>query len=245
LEIDILELIQMQDYDTKIKLVSNRKKLAPKEIQTLEEKLNQDEMKFQKEYDMLDSLQKERRTIAQDVQELESKAEKSRAKLDNIKSNKEYTAALKEIDNIINEKTRIEDREIQLMEEIESLEKKCQEYKTNQEELKIRFQQDKKKIEDKIKNLDVELDLLEKEKSKIAGSIDKKLLSTYNFLIERKNGLAIGPVINGVCKSCHIKLPPQKYNELIKGASMQTCPNCNRIIYWGKDQEPITESENN
>jgi len=242
LEIDILGLIQLQDCDKKIKQASNKKKLGPIKIQGLEEKLGEGEMKFQKEYDLLDSLQKERRAIGQDVQELESKADKSKTKLENIKSNKEYTAALKEIDNIVKEKTQIEDREIQLMEEIESLEKKCKEYKSDQAELRKKFEQEKKNIETEIKKLDRELKLFEKEKKKITDSINKNILSTYNFLIERKNGLAIGPVIEGVCKSCHMKLPPQKYNELMKGELMQTCPNCNRIIYWGENEKFIMKS---
>ena len=45
-------------------------------------------------------------------------------------------------------------------------------------------------------------------------------------------GLAVVPVVNGVCKGCHMAIPPQLYNIIQRGLSMETCPSCNRIIYW-------------
>jgi len=52
----------------------------------------------------------------------------------------------------------------------------------------------------------------------------------------KKGGIAISPVIKGVCQMCHLGIPPQKFNELIKGETLMTCPNCMRIIYWGEDE---------
>jgi len=39
-------------------------------------------------------------------------------------------------------------------------------------------------------------------------------------------------VIDAICQGCHLGIPPQQYNNLIKGDSPESCPNCNRIIYW-------------
>ena len=71
---------------------------------------------------------------------------------------------------------------------------------------------------------------------KICETIDQDLLKRYIFLRERKGGQAIGPVVSGVCQICHMGIPPQKFNELIGGDSLLTCPNCNRLIYWGEDE---------
>jgi hypothetical protein len=42
--------------------------------------------------------------------------------------------------------------------------------------------------------------------------------------------------MKGVCQCCHLAIPPQKFNELIKGEKMMSCPHCMRIIYWGDDE---------
>jgi predicted nucleic acid-binding Zn-ribbon protein len=31
-------------------------------------------------------------------------------------------------------------------------------------------------------------------------------------------------------------IPPQAFNELIRGDKLLTCTNCSRIIYWGDDE---------
>jgi predicted nucleic acid-binding Zn-ribbon protein len=76
---------------------------------------------------------------------------------------------------------------------------------------------------------------LEKKRVMFCDSIDKELLKRYLLLQGRKGGIAIGSVIGGVCQSCHMGIPPQKFNELIKCDSLSTCPICNRIVYWGED----------
>jgi len=65
---------------------------------------------------------------------------------------------------------------------------------------------------------------------------DPELLKRYNFLKDRKGGKAISAVIKGVCQSCNMGIPPQRFNELIKGEKVLTCPNCDRLIYWGDDE---------
>jgi predicted nucleic acid-binding Zn-ribbon protein len=30
-------------------------------------------------------------------------------------------------------------------------------------------------------------------------------------------------------------IPPQRFNELIRGEKLMDCPSCRRIIYWGDD----------
>jgi predicted nucleic acid-binding Zn-ribbon protein len=31
-------------------------------------------------------------------------------------------------------------------------------------------------------------------------------------------------------------IPPQKFNELIRGDKLMNCPNCARIMYWAEDE---------
>lgn len=229
-------LIRLQECDTRIKDLHARKKEAPLKINGLEKEFNERCMRFKEKYDSLEQQKKDRRKLEQEVQDLENKVDKSQIKLNSIRSNKEYTAALKEIDDLNREKSLKEDKILQLMEEIEDLEKEWSESREEEERLRKRFESDKKRIEKEMEEWDNELSLLEKQRTEYCKEIDKDLLKNYLFLKERKGGLAIGPVIGGVCQACFMGLPPQKYNELIKCNSLMTCPNCNRLIYWGEDE---------
>lgn len=229
-------LIKLQDCDNRISVLDDRKKEGPIRIRKLEEELRADEVRFQKEYDRLDQLKKDIRSIEQDIQELDSRTEKSRIKLDNVKSNKEYTAALKELDKLNKNKSLMEDKDIQHMEEIEELEKRCLEYRDEQAGLKKRTESDRNEIETEMEELEKEMELFEKRKKEFCQAIDQDLLSKYSYLREKRGGLAIGPVVGGICQACNIRIPPQRFNELIKGLSLMICPNCQRIIYWGEDE---------
>jgi len=236
LEDKICLLIQLQDCDNRIHEIINRKTEGPLKIQKLRDELHAIEMEFQEEYNRLESIPKDRQSIDQDIQDLENNIEKSNIKLSHIKSNKEYKAVLKEIENFKKSKFLTEDKAIQIMEEIEKLEKKCLENRDTQAGLRKKFEKDKDEMKKELNGLDKELKNLEKKSIDFCQTIDRDILKKYHFLKERKNGQAISSVIGGVCQACHMRIPPQQFNELIKGYSLLTCPNCNRIVYWGENE---------
>jgi uncharacterized protein len=232
----IVGLIFLQECDNEIGNLDSLKREFPAKIQKLEDELSTCRTIFQADSDKLESLKKERRKTDQMMQEVESKIEKSQIKLSNIKSNKEYTAALKEIEDLNKEKISVEDIILQSMEWIEASEKKCLENRKQLDRIQKDFDLDKKKIEQELDGLNKESEALEKKRLELLKGIDKDLLDRYDFLKARKGGVAIGSVIDSVCQMCHIGIPPQRFYEIIKSDSLMSCPNCNRLIYWGEDE---------
>ena len=233
----LLVLIQLQECDNRIAKVLQAKELAPLRIQKLEDELRTVENQFKADEDQLEAFRKDRRQLEREIQELDGKIEKSSAKLTQIKSNKEYTAALKEIDDIKTIKFQTEEKAIQMMETAEELERKCKGHKETLKTLKDQSEKDKDAVKTELLGLEKDLDALQKERSQLCCDFDQGLLKKYVFLRERKGGLAISSVVTGVCQTCHMGIPPQKFNELIRGSDLMTCPHCNRIIYWGDDQD--------
>jgi len=229
-------LIQLQDCDNRIQEKLKRKGHGPLRIQKLRDELDAVQSRFQKDRETLDGLKKERRNIELEIQDLENRVQKSTIKLSNIKSNKEYGAALKEIEESKKAKFIIEDKVIQAMEEIEEMERTTAEYKKLEPEALANFERGKEEIEKEVQGLEQELEILQKERNKMIKTIDQEVLKRYLFLKDRKGGQAIGSVIAGVCQTCHMEIPPQKFNELIRCDSLMACPHCNRIVYWGEDK---------
>ena len=230
------DLIVLQDCDNKIREIMNKRSEGPLRIKKLADELDDFARKFQEKNDRLNLLKKDSRKIDQEIQELEEKIEKSNIKLSLIKSNKEYKAALKEIEDLKHVKFQTEDKAIQVMEEMEELEKICRENKEKEAELRKAFERDKEEIERELEALDEELRILDAKRDTFTHAIDQDLLRKYLSLKDHKEGQAISPVLGGVCQICHMNIPPQKFNELIRGDSLMTCTNCNRIIYWAEDE---------
>jgi predicted nucleic acid-binding Zn-ribbon protein len=232
---NIKKLILLQECDNKIKTNDLKRNDVPIKMKKLEETFNEVSEIYRTKFDKLDALKKERRALEQSVQDIESKADKSQIKLNSIKSNKEYTAVLKEIDDLEKEKNKKEDQILQIMEDVEEMNRECETIKDEQEDHKKEFEAEKKDIEGEMLVLDSEADELKKQRSEYCSDVDQELLKTYDFLRKNRGGIAIGAVISGICQSCHMEIPPQKFNELIKCDTMMSCPHCRRFMYWGED----------
>ncbi len=233
---EMSHLICLQDCDNKIGHIMSRKNEGPLKIKRLEDELGVIEKRHQEELDRFEALQKSGRDIDRETQDLDVKIEKSNIRLSNIKSNKEYKAVLKEIEDLKKAKFQREEKSLQVMEEIEVLRKKCQDNDKEVAERRKKLDEEKKEALIELKALDDELRLFEKKRDLLSQTVEQELLKKYLLLKERKQGQAISPVSQAVCQVCHMRIPPQMYNELIRGDSLLRCTNCGRIIYWADDE---------
>jgi predicted nucleic acid-binding Zn-ribbon protein len=229
-------LILLQTCDNRIKTNQAKRDSIPERIKRLEESFEEKSRIFNSRLEKLDSLEKEKRAVEKEIQVIESRAQKGQEKLNNIKSNKEYTAALKEIEDIEKERIKQEDMLLQVMETIEQLKKECIEIKVEKENLKKEFDAEKKEIEEELLELNEEAEGLMKQRAEYNCAVDSKMLKTYDLLRARRAGVAISAVVGGICQACHLEIPPQKFNELQRCNEMMSCPHCNRLIYWGEDE---------
>ena len=237
-------LIGLQKCDKMIMEIRKKKEQGPESIRALEEGLHDFERKLEEKAGELSKYKQSRRQAENDVEDLENRIEKSNTKLSNIKSNKEYQAAIKEIEGLVAEKQVLEDRVIEIMEEIEALEELNASTRAEGERLKEKFKKDRDEILKELEILDLDLERLEKERADYCGNIDESLLKKYDLLREHRGGLAVSPVIKGVCQACNMGIPPQKFNELIRGEELMVCPHCKRLIFWGEDERfPETDSK--
>ncbi len=72
---------------------------------------------------------------------------------------------------------------------------------------------------------------LEGRRAGAAAQVEPGLLAKYENIKRRRAGVAIAPVVGATCKGCHRNIPPQLSIVLQRADSIETCPNCHRIIY--------------
>lgn len=235
-------LIDLQACDREMGDLQGKITEGPLKMKELEEKLARMNEEYQTTEQQLEDLKHEKRGIDQDIEAIESQITKANTKLSNIKSNKEYKAALKEIDDLTREKEKLEDKAIEFMEQIDSLSDIIEDRKKDHERFHEEVNHEKEDITRDMKTWEKTLLTLQEKRGEFCEKVNVDLLRKYDFIRERKAGRALSPVFNGVCDACHIELPPQRYNELIRGERLLDCPNCHRIIYWG-DNAQFKEEE--
>ncbi len=153
------------------------------------------------------------------------------SKMMQVQTNREYQSLLKEIEDGKKANKSREDELVQIMESTETLTALIKE----QEELCKKEEKalagETKKLSSFSSKLNTKKAVIEKKRNGKIEGFSKNLLRKYNTLRERRNGRAVVGVINGVCQGCFMSIPPQQFNELLRGDQMLFCPTCQRIIY--------------
>jgi predicted nucleic acid-binding Zn-ribbon protein len=240
---DYLErLVALQTIDLKIQEMEREKKEIPRFITSLEEGLKKEEEKFYEEKAELEKLQKERRQKEKDLEEEVDRVKKAEARIYEIKTNKEYQAVLKEIENA---KTLNRQREEEILEILERLEEGQQRISREEKELEEKrkeIQQEVGELRQKESSFEEEMADEVRRREEREKGIPPELLTKYRMLLDKRHGVAVARVIQGVCQACNMNLRPQLYIELQKQDSLILCPSCNRILFWENGMPRAEES---
>lgn len=234
-------LIELQKIERKVQALAEQKAHAPKQIAALEQEEKETEATLVEKEQMLESVKKSHRELEREVEDFEGRKAASKQKLIEVKSNKEYQATLKEIDDIEMLVRGREDQIIERMETAESLEKEIREQKRLVTEAQERLKREGTQLEKEAEEADKLIATLEEQKEQLKPRIPPDLFKKYQFLRANRGGVALAPVNRGACQVCHMNLPPQIAIDLQKNETMMYCPNCQRIIYW-MDHEAYRES---
>ena len=224
-------LIKLQVIETESGKIHARLAGVSDKIDELEKELSGFAQRIHNEQDQLDTLKKDYRSHESDVEMNLSKIVKSQERLRSVKTNKEYQSMLKEIDDIKAMNSEIEDKMIECLDKMESVEEFLSGKQDELKALEDSISQEKTMIQEESAADKKQLAELEAEWNQISGEVSPGLLNTYKT-IRDKRGMAIVAAINSVCQGCHLNIPPQMYNELQRCDSLTFCPHCQRIIYW-------------
>lgn len=157
---------------------------------------------------------------------------KTKDRLLEVKTNKEYQAILIEIETLEKKNSSVEDEIISGLEEIDHMRAEVKARDKNFEIHRRKYEEDRKKIDKEIGELESDLAEAEKRTDTLRKQITERLLKRYETIKGRRNGVAVVSVWKEVCAGCHMNIPPQLYIELQKSEELLSCPNCNRIIFW-------------
>ena len=172
-----------------------------------------------------------------ELKENQSILDAADSRIKKIKTNKEFLALQREIDIAKKRKSDLEDQILQLMEKIESRTKE-------RDRISKTFEKDRGVLDDKKeallkkqKELQAIINKLKGQLDVLRVKVDRALLSRYDRIKEKRNGLVVVECVDGVCIGCHIHIQPQLFNELVRGDRMISCPACQRILYIKTQEE--------
>jgi uncharacterized protein len=234
----LASLIELQAIDLRMLEIKEQERKIPTSLQVAEHPLKEAQQQVAAATTLLESLQKERRDRERDLEIHEAQVGKLRARLMELKTNKEYQAHLFEIEMANKKKSGIEEQILVLMERIDKQQEEAKLAKTRDADAERVFIQEKARLEGLAADLSAERTELDHKRAEVAALIDKSLLGRYNKLKAGRKDIALAPIRNGICIGCRLQLPPQLIAEVKRSDELQTCTYCHRILYW--EGEPVT-----
>jgi uncharacterized protein len=229
-------LIKLQDIDLHIYKLKAEAEERPKDIAVLKDELGSKKAGIKQAEDRIKTLQlkHKEKEIALDSKEGEIK--KLEGQLYQIKTNKEYSAMINEIESRKADNSLLEEEIINLMDSVDQA-------RSDLEGEKERFNRESNKIERQIKDIekdisDIKSDITEfnKKRQGLLPLLDGKLLTEYERILSGRDGQALARVVNGACGGCYMKLPPQVINEIRMKHSIIRCENCQRMLYISDEE---------
>ena len=151
------------------------------------------------------------------------------------RKNEEYRALAHEIETCKAEITRIEDQEIELMEQGEQAQTEVAHLTREANDTKQLIADQVAKLGEREENLRKELAELESNRAELAEAVDAGVRSRYDRLTKSKGENVLVGVQHGVCGGCHMKLPAQILVTCQQEQEIVTCTNCGRILYYTPD----------
>jgi predicted nucleic acid-binding Zn-ribbon protein len=162
---------------------------------------------------------------------MRTKLSKLKDQLMSVKTNKEYTAMLHEIQMAEEHIRSEEDKILEIMEEMETKE---QDLDSAEKELKVKsalLEAEIRKSETAVPIMEAEMAKLQEERLGMELRVESELLARYRRIAEARKGIALAEARDELCTACHVRIRPQVYADLLRTENIHSCDSCSRILF--------------
>jgi uncharacterized protein len=229
----LLTLIDLQGFDTRIFALEADAARLPKQIEAIHAALTEAKKLLETLKQRADTTRKDLRTKEKDLEVVTAKRAKAEARLWEVKNNVEYSAVLSEIETIKQEKAHGEEEILGLMELQERLTGEIREGDARLKAREEQARQDEAVVKKKLEAVETELAALRADRDSRARELPRPLLADYAKILKARAGVAVASVNTAaICGGCRVAIRPQAIQELKAARALMICDSCGRYLYW-------------
>ncbi len=225
-------LIDLQALDTRIAGLEAELARLPREIAAVHAAVDEARKAVEAAKTRLDAARKSQRAKEKDLEDNRIKRQKFEGQLYQVKTNKEYSAVLSEIEEVKQEKARIEEEILNLMELGERLAAETKEAEARFKAREAQGRGEEAALGEKLRGAEADLALVKGERGELARDLPSSVLADYDKLL-RHRGVAVVEVAKpNFCGGCRVTITPQRLQELRQQSALIHCESCGRYLYW-------------
>lgn len=225
------KIIELQKIDGEVYNLKVELKEKPEVLEKLKESFEASKGKLLALEEQLKGSQVDRKEKELELNSKEEEIAKCNAQLSQIKTNKEYTAKITEIEHINADKSQYEEQILESYDKSEAISQEIEKEKVNVGEKEKEYLAKKREVEDSVKVIEDRIKVLQAQRSQATEGIAVTYLSRYERILQHKDGIAIVPINGNTCGGCYMNITHQQINEIKMNDQLVECEMCSRILY--------------
>ena len=227
----LTDLIALQNVEIEMFKAEEGLREIPKGVEEIDSIIHARKSSLDAIDEEIASLEERKAPLEAELKENQALLDAADARIKRIKTNKEFLALQREMDLAKKRKADIEEQLLTIMEKIEKKISEKERIQRSFESDRVILDEKKERLLAQIRELEAVLEGYKGRDEELRKSVDASLLAKYDRIKQSKKGLAVVECADGVCMGCHMHVPPQLFNELVRGDKLIICPTCQRIIY--------------
>ena len=226
----IENLLKLQETDLRIRQLSTRRDMIPKEIDRIDKDIAADEEKLRKAKESDMATKMEIKQVESEIMKYNDEISKLQKQSAMVKKNDEYKALLKEIEHAKSKISEQETRELELMDKLDAVRKTINKEEKLLADRKRALLEEKEDLIELEQTIKAQIDKISAGREELLIPIELEVMDLYTRLIDKGVGTPLVEVHNGNCGNCHLKLIPQTVN-MARKQDLVTCENCGHLLY--------------
>jgi len=228
----LLDLNELQKIDLTIREMETRRETIPKHLHELEASIGELRGELSQLTTEDEGLGTEVRTLEGTVKAEAEKIRKWERRLADIRNQREYLALSREVEGSKRANRDMEEQILELMGKQEELRARIEGLQDKLAEQDVDCEAERSRVGAEVQGMEEGEASQRARREALLPNIPKALLRKYEGIRKKRLGLGLVPAVDGSCQGCNMRLPPQLYNILQRGDSIEQCPSCQRIVYW-------------
>jgi predicted nucleic acid-binding Zn-ribbon protein len=228
----LLDLYEIQKIDLSIRDQEKRQESLPARLRDLEQGLAALQTQIHTLTEQRVVVVKEAQALRNTVDEETQKIRKWESRLNDIRNQREYQALSRETEGSKRANRDADEKISQLHAQRDAIDKQLEVLKTQLTAEETACATEKAEVEKASAAVKNELVSDQTRRDTLVPRVPKSIFRKYDAIRARRLGVGLCPVVSGCCTGCNMRLPPQLYNTLQRGDSIEQCPSCHRLIFW-------------
>ena len=225
-------LFALQQVDDRLRALALGEQQLPQRLQVYEVACAAARQQLVQQQATIEQSERQQRVFERELTNHQEAIRKTQSKAHEVKTNKEYSAILAEIDA---GKQRLEMLEDQMLALMEATDQQRQAYRLHEQQEHVARQalvEQRHQIQQEHETLRRTIVAEQERRQQTVAGLEAKLYEQYQKVAAQHGGRGVAPLQEGVCSGCHLKVPPQMVSEIRLQEQLFTCPHCRLILLW-------------